>query len=134
MPAYLSPGVYVEEVPSGSAPIAGVSTSVAGFRDAISSIVLSLSSTPESFGRTLAEAPSIGTPVVGYNHGGVAEILAAQYPSGAVEPGNLDALTESVASILARKPPPVPGPNAFEKATMLLKTLDVYEMVCGRAR
>ena len=31
MPAYLSPGVYVEEVPSGSAPIAGVSTSVAGF-------------------------------------------------------------------------------------------------------
>jgi len=31
MPAYLSPGVYVEEVPSGSAPIAGVSTSVAAF-------------------------------------------------------------------------------------------------------
>ena len=31
MPAYLSPGVYVEEVPSGSAPIGGVSTSVAAF-------------------------------------------------------------------------------------------------------
>ena len=31
MPIYLSPGVYVEEVPSGSAPIAGVSTSTAGF-------------------------------------------------------------------------------------------------------
>jgi hypothetical protein len=29
--AYLSPGVYVEEVPSGSAPIAGVGTSTAGF-------------------------------------------------------------------------------------------------------
>jgi phage tail sheath protein FI len=28
---YLSPGVYVEEVPSGSAPIAGVGTSTAGF-------------------------------------------------------------------------------------------------------
>jgi len=28
---YLSPGVYVEEVPSGNAPIAGVSTSTAGF-------------------------------------------------------------------------------------------------------
>lgn len=31
MPTYLSPGVYVEEDPSGSAPIAGAGTSVAGF-------------------------------------------------------------------------------------------------------
>ena len=31
MAQYMSPGVYVEEVPSGSAPIAGVGTSTAGF-------------------------------------------------------------------------------------------------------
>lgn len=31
MPQYLSPGVYVEEISSGSAPIAGVSTSIAAF-------------------------------------------------------------------------------------------------------
>jgi uncharacterized protein len=31
MPQYLSPGVYVEEVPSAAAPIAGVGTSTAGF-------------------------------------------------------------------------------------------------------
>ncbi len=31
MPTYLSPGVYVEEVPSAIKPIAGVSTSTAGF-------------------------------------------------------------------------------------------------------
>ncbi|NEQ81478.1 MAG: phage tail sheath family protein, partial [Moorea sp. SIO2I5] len=31
MPQYLSPGVYVEEVPPSSRPIAGVATSVAGF-------------------------------------------------------------------------------------------------------
>jgi len=31
MPTYLSPGVYVEEVPSGNKPIEGVSTSVAAF-------------------------------------------------------------------------------------------------------
>jgi len=31
MPQYLSPGVYVEEVPSGAAPIAGVGTSTAAF-------------------------------------------------------------------------------------------------------
>ena len=96
---------------------------------AISSIVLSLSSTPESFGRTVAEALSIGTPVVGYRHGGVAEILAAQFPSGAVETGNLEALTETVGSILAGTQRPVPGPNVFEKQTMVRKTLDVYQLV-----
>lgn len=101
---------------------------------AISSIVLSLSSTPESFGRAVAEALSIGTPVVGYNHGGVAEILAAQFETGAVEPGNINALTETVISILARKPIPVPGPNVFEKVTMLRKTLDVHKMVCSTDR
>ena len=31
MPEYLSPGVYVEEIPSGQAPIASVSTTIAGF-------------------------------------------------------------------------------------------------------
>src|SRR6266850_3542976 len=31
MPQYLSPGVYVEEVPSSVQPIAGVGTSTAGF-------------------------------------------------------------------------------------------------------
>ena len=31
MPSYLSPGVYVEEVPSGSRPIEGVGTAVAAF-------------------------------------------------------------------------------------------------------
>ncbi len=31
MPTYLSPGVYVEEIPSGSKPIEGVATSVAAF-------------------------------------------------------------------------------------------------------
>src|SRR5277367_1446679 len=31
MPEYLSPGVYVEEVPSSIKPIAGVSTSTAAF-------------------------------------------------------------------------------------------------------
>jgi glycosyltransferase involved in cell wall biosynthesis len=100
---------------------------------AISSIVLSLSSTPESFGRTVAEALSIGTPVIGYDHGGIAEILAAQFPVGAVESGNLEALTGTVASILEKVPRPIPGANPFEKSAMLEKTLDVYQMAASRA-
>ncbi len=83
----------------------------------LQSIVFSLSSTPESFGRTVVETLSIETPVVGYNHdSGGAEIPVAQFPSGAVELGNLNALTETVASILTRKPRP--SPNVLEKVTM----------------
>ena len=98
---------------------------------AISSIVLSLSSTPESFGRTVAEALSIGTPVVGYDHGGVAEILAAQFPVGAVETGNLEALTDAVTSILQQVPRAIPGANPFDKSTMLARTLDVYQLAAS---
>ncbi len=101
---------------------------------AISSIVLSLNSTPESFGRTVAEALSMGTPVVGYNHGGVSEILAAQFPQGAVESGNLGVLTETVASLLKQSPRPVPGPNVFERSTMLRRTLEVYDSAIQRNR
>ena len=35
MPQYLTPGVYVEEVPSAIKPIAGVGTSTAGFIGAV---------------------------------------------------------------------------------------------------
>jgi phage tail sheath protein FI len=39
MPQYLSPGVYVEEVPSAIKPIAGVSTSTAGFIGIVADII-----------------------------------------------------------------------------------------------
>jgi len=93
---------------------------------AISRVVLSLSQTPESFGRTVAEALSIGTPVVAWNHGGVAEILAAQFPQGAIRKGDIAALSAQIRGILERSEPPQIPPNRFTKAEMLAKTLDVY--------
>jgi glycosyltransferase involved in cell wall biosynthesis len=97
---------------------------------AASSLVVSLSRTPESFGRTVGEALSIGTPVIGYNHGGVAEILAAQFPMGAVAQGDVAALTQRAQEILQQPVPPCPGPNRFEKSDMLRRTLDVYAELC----
>lgn len=101
---------------------------------AISRVVVSLSQTPESFGRTVAEALSVGTPVVGYAHGGVAEILAAQFPSGAVPCGCITELADRVEQILSRRIPLVIGPNAFEKSDMLRKTLQVYTEVAHGSR
>jgi glycosyltransferase involved in cell wall biosynthesis len=93
----------------------------------ISSVVFSLSAKPESFGRTVAEALAIGTPVVGYDHGGVAEILAAQFPEGAVTVGDEIALTEKVRSILSSSIAPVPKPNSFIRSRMLQETIELYE-------
>lgn len=51
---------------------------------AVSDLVLQLSNKPEAFGRTVAEALSLGRPVLGLDHGGVGEILAEHFPAGRV--------------------------------------------------
>ena len=100
----------------------------------ISRIVLCLSSKPESFGRTVAEAISIGTPVVGYNHGGVAEILAAGFPEGAVEFQSFVELTARVRQILSDPSLPMPVFNQFEKSAMLERTIGLYEAASEQRR
>lgn len=62
MSPYHSPGVYVEEIASGSAPIAGVGTSTAGFMGVISP------TTP----RTAAPTPTVRTVAVGTSENPVA--------------------------------------------------------------
>jgi glycosyltransferase involved in cell wall biosynthesis len=93
---------------------------------AISTLVLSLSAQPESFGRTVLEALSLGTPVVGYDHGGVGEILARIYPAGLTPFGDLDALTARVSELLTTVPPVPPEP-VFPLRRMLDETLALYE-------
>lgn len=70
---------------------------------AVSDLVLQLSGKPEAFGRTVAEALSLGRPVLGLDQGGVGELLAEHFPAGRVP---VDARGE----IDARGEPP--GPDA----------------------
>ena len=60
---------------------------------AVSTIVYSLSLDPEAFGRVSLEALALGKPVIGYDHGGVAEQLRVIFPLGLVNPGDLDCAT-----------------------------------------
>lgn len=92
---------------------------------AVSNVVLSLSERPESFGRTTLEALSLGVPVVGWNHGGVGELLTAVLPEGRVPPGDMDALANHVARFL-RHPPAVPRTHPFTLERMLARTLSLY--------
>lgn len=93
---------------------------------AISDLVLSLSSKPESFGRTVLEALNLGTPVVGYSHGGVGEILSDAFPTGAVPMEDASALTSRVVQLLEQRTV-VPPVTQFSLADMLDQTITLYE-------
>ncbi len=93
---------------------------------AISDLVFSLSRQPESFGRTSLEALALGRPVIGYDHGGVGEILARLLPAGAVPAGDRAALLQRTRDWLAH-PPRVPERQPFTLASMLSATIDLYQ-------
>jgi glycosyltransferase involved in cell wall biosynthesis len=95
-----------------------------------SDIVLSLSTKPESFGRTVLEALSMGVPVIGYDHGGVGEQLARFFPQGRAGLGNMDALVRQSRAIQADTR--IEPCNALPTLQDMLKdTLSVYEECLG---
>ena len=93
---------------------------------AISTVVLSLTTQPESFGRTTLEALGLGVPVAGYDHGGVGEQLALLYPAGRIPPNDPAAASQVVRSLL-ENPPPVPREHPFTLKAMLDGTMAVYD-------
>jgi len=100
---------------------------------AVSDIIYCLSVQPESFGRTTLEAFAIGKPVVGYNHGGVAEQLGGLFPQGAVPLRDVNGLVKTTASILSTKAVPGVVGEPFTKEAMCAATLAVYrELVPGK--
>lgn len=93
---------------------------------AVSDLVLSLSTKPESFGRTVLEALSMGVPVIGYDHGGVGEQLARLFPQGRAGLGDMDALVRQSRAIQAgTRIEPCNVPPTLQD--MLKDTLSVYE-------
>ncbi len=93
---------------------------------AAADLVLQLSRQAEAFGRTVLEALSIGRPVLGWDHGGVGELLRALYPAGAVPLGDAGALAEAARRLLAA-PAPMPVTIPQTLAAMQAATLELYE-------
>jgi glycosyltransferase involved in cell wall biosynthesis len=99
---------------------------------AVSHIVMALSQQPESFGLTVLEALSLGKPVVGYDCGGVGELLAALYPAGRIPPSSSNELFLTTTQIL--KNPSQPTPNGlFTLEKSLASTADIYELVAKKS-
>ena len=93
---------------------------------AVSDVVCALSQQPESFGRTVLEAMAIGKPVLGYDCGGVGELLTAVFPAGKVPPGDAATLLEKAALILDESPEPHVPEGTFTLGAMCGNTLALY--------
>lgn len=93
---------------------------------AVSDVIFSLTTQPESFGRTVLESLALGRPAIGYNCGGVGEILAALYPEGLVPPQDASALPAAARRILADHPAPRPVSEPYTVEAMCRSTFAVY--------
>ncbi len=105
-------------------PTAGIAQAYAA-----SDLVLQLSRKPEAFGRTVIEALSVGRPVLGWDHGGVGELLGALQPAGAVAPFDAGALAATARRLLSAPPPQVAVP--FTLQAMQQATLGLYAELAG---
>lgn len=93
-------------------------------------IVFNLSNKPpEAFGRTVLEALCLGRPVIGWDQGGAAEIMAEMFPQGAVPVLDRDAL-EARTRLFLSQPQQVEPSNAFSLEASMSKHLAVYEEIC----
>ena len=92
---------------------------------AASDLVLQVSRKPESFGRTVLEALSVGRPVLGWRHGGVGELLDEMQPAGAATPFDAAQLHRIARELLAHPPSP-PATIPYTLSAMQEATLAVY--------
>ncbi len=99
---------------------------------ALSDIVVSSSKKPESFGRAVAEAIALNTPVVATNHGGVKDIIRDGESGYFFEVGDDEGLAKN---ILKSQNLNFDGYNYISKnfslENMVNKTIAVYEGVIG---
>lgn len=95
-------------------------------------VTLACSTQPESFGRTALEAVKLGRPVVGYDHGGVGEVLGRVFATGLVPAGDWRAMGERIVEF-AHRPPLVKRTELYTLRAMQERTLALYEeMADGR--
>lgn len=96
----------------------------------LSDVVVSSSKKPESFGRAVAEAIAMNTPVVGTNHGGVKDIIIENENGFFFEVGDKDNLALKIKESVNLE---FDGYNYISKnfslESMLKKNLEVYNKI-----
>jgi glycosyltransferase involved in cell wall biosynthesis len=103
---------------------------------ALSDVVVSASTDPEGFGRTIVEAQAMGRPVIATDHGGARETILPGNTGWLVPPGDTAALAATIDEALQLDPAAREAfarrarahiAAGFTREAMCARTLDVYE-------
>lgn len=110
-----------------------------GWRDdirdwlAASNIVFSLIYKPIAYSQTVMEALALGTPVVAWDHGGVAETLSDLYPRGLLPPEDGIGLCNKVRELIDE--PELPKkPESFLLRQMTADMLTIYREILSASK
>ena len=94
----------------------------------LSDVIVSASKKPESFGRSVAEALALGTPVVATDHGGVRDIILEGINGAFFPIGDVEALADRIVRVLPYR---FDGyayiGEHFSLQKMLNSTLEIYK-------
>jgi glycosyltransferase involved in cell wall biosynthesis len=103
---------------------------------ALSDVVVSASTDPEGFGRTIVEAQAMGRPVIATDHGGARETIIPGSTGWLVPPGDVAALAAAIDDALRLGPAAREAlarrarahiAGGFTREMMCARTIDVYE-------
>lgn len=106
-------------------------------------IVLAPSLKPEAFGRTAAEAAAMGRPVIAADHGGAQETVIEGESGTRFEPGDANALTAAIRSLLSIGPVARNGMGQsgrhhvlqhFSRQGLQAATLSVYSALIAQGK
>lgn len=108
----------------------------------LADVVVSASTDPEAFGRTVVEAQAMGRPVIAPNHGASPETVQSGVTGWLVPPNDANALAAAIRAALALTPQlrqrmaeqaEFHARTKFSKARMCARTLDFYRRVAAEA-
>ncbi len=106
----------------------------ADIKDVVAACDVSVSTSikpPESFGRAVLESVRLGKITLGYNHGGVGEVLGKVFPQGLIPLQDIAALADGLQKARDGEIIPPRETSEFLLETMQSKTLDIYRGLCG---
>lgn len=108
----------------------------------LADVVVSASTDPEAFGRTVVEAQAMGRPVIAPNHGAAPETVQSGVTGWLVPPNDAAALGAAIRAALTLTPQlrqrmaeqaEFHARTKFSKARMCAQTLDFYRRVAAGA-
>ena len=102
----------------------------------LADVVVSASTDPEGFGRTIVEAQAMGRPVIATDHGGARETVIPGSTGWLVPPGDTVAMAAAIDEALGLDPSSRAAlarrarahiAAGFTREAMCARTIDIYE-------